>query len=208
MTVNDSNGNPINLEQALQEMVDCAAAIRHYRATECEDCKGTGKTRDESVKKFLGEECSFCQGVGKRDSFWPRVITGSEYPAELHGNGLTCKRGSWVKVRPCDKKYNNKTYLGVMLGDLAISIRISVDNDGKLTILSHNNPAIYVPDLKEIIWGCGSWWGEVKDPNDLREISDADINNTWYVKCLAELTKKENTSVVEGASPGSINNHK
>lgn len=97
------------------------------------------------------------------------------------------RTGDFVAVRPCSKEYSNKTFLGVYLGEAALSQGIKLE-DGKLkTNLSHYNPAIFVPDLNEIIYGCGSWWGKIESAEDLKQISDTDINNVWYVKALKNL---------------------
>ena len=56
------------------------------------------------------------------------------------------------------------------------------------------NPAIFVPELKKIIYGCESWWGTINNQDDLSDlnISDDDIQNTWYVKLLHEMYNTEN----------------
>lgn len=98
--------------------------------------------------------------------------------------------GAWVCVRPCGDEYENKTYLGVMLGRLALTVTASHNKDTGLLHLSHghHNPAIYVPDLKKVIFGMGSWWGVIESPEDLKKISDADIENVWYVRAMKEIT--------------------
>lgn len=104
--------------------------------------------------------------------------------------GFSGKQGDWVKVRPCADEYKDKTYLGVLLGDLALSTSATIR--GKKTLeISHSmyNPAIYIPDTKTIVMGCGSWWGSIDKPEDLKEISDKDIDNVWYVKALKDLSK-------------------
>lgn len=35
--------------------------------------------------------------------------------------GWRCKTGTVVRVRPCGEKYQDKTYLGIYLGDIALS---------------------------------------------------------------------------------------
>lgn len=93
--------------------------------------------------------------------------------------------GTLVSVRPCGEEYGNKTYLGIMLGDLPLDVQVMHSSEtGELEILNFNNPAIFVPDLKQIIWGCGSWWGVIENEEQLRQISDDDIQNVWYVKAL------------------------
>jgi hypothetical protein len=97
------------------------------------------------------------------------------------------KAGAWVAVRPVG---DEKTYLGILLGDYrppALSFNRAT---GTLIVgKSIGNPAIWVPDLNRVIMGWGSWWGEIKSESDLRQITDADIKNVWYVKALKELTK-------------------
>jgi len=123
-----------------------------------------------------------------------------EYPLQINGiawddrvppvweNRMT-EPGKWVKVRPCDKEYEGKTYLGVMLGAMALSMTARQNPETGILHLSHgrHNPAMYVPDLKKVIFGMGSWWGAVESPEDLKSISDADIENVWYVRALKEL---------------------
>jgi len=53
------------------------------------------------------------------------------------------------------------------------------------------NPAMWVPDLNRVVMGWESWWGEIKSEEDLRQISDADIENVWYVKAIKALTEKK-----------------
>jgi hypothetical protein len=50
-----------------------------------------------------------------------------------------------------------------------------------------NNPAIFVFDLKKIVYGAESWWGMVESEDDLRDITDSTIDNVWYVKAMKEM---------------------
>lgn len=54
-----------------------------------------------------------------------------------------------------------------------------------------NNPAIFVPELKKIIYGCESWWKTIQSVDEFSKISNEDINNTWYVKLLQSLNHTE-----------------
>ncbi|MDX5853248.1 hypothetical protein SIM22_03790 [Bacillus cereus group sp. BfR-BA-01363] len=119
-----------------------------------------------------------------------------EYPLEVSGIDTTKEKGirtktyngkcgQLVKVRPCNEKYEGKTYLGIFLGDADIGLFVSHNPKSKeLSITRHYNPAIFVPELKEIIYGAGSWWGKINSEEELKEITDADINDVWYVKML------------------------
>lgn len=95
--------------------------------------------------------------------------------------------GKAVRVRPCGEKYGDKTYLGILLGDMPLQLSASIDEDsGDLTIKrSMYNPAILIPELGEIVYGCGSWWGEIDSEEELKDmITDDTIKNCWYVRLL------------------------
>lgn len=98
-------------------------------------------------------------------------------------------KGSLVKIRPCDDKYNNKTYLGIFLGQMALGTKVSIKDDKIVSSLSNYNPAIFVPDLNEIIFGIESYWCPLRSKEHLEQISDQDISNVWYVKALKTLSK-------------------
>lgn len=131
------------------------------------------------------------------ENFKSRYI---EYPIEVSKINLDNDmsgfrdnyRGKFVKIRPCGEKYKNRTYLGIYLGDLPKGYRITHDSDTKeLNVSFDTNPAIFVFDLNEIIYGYQSWWGFIKNENDLKNITDIDIDNVCYVKALKELNKSK-----------------
>lgn len=127
---------------------------------------------------------------------YPITVTKTEFddteaitPKVLFGG----KVGDFVSVRPCGDKYEDKTYLGILLGEAALSPYIRFNKEsGVLKVgFGHHNPAMFVPDLNEIIYGCGSWWGKIKDEKQLREITDDDISNVWYVKAMKQLSEAQ-----------------
>lgn len=95
-----------------------------------------------------------------------------------------------VRIRPCNDKYNNKTYIGILIDyNFPLDNNFSYNNKTKeLTFSMIGNPAIYVPELNEIIFGCESYWGEIKENDELYniDITDETINNQWYIKLLKE----------------------
>lgn len=110
--------------------------------------------------------------------------------------GFSAKCGDFVAIRPCADKFNNKTYLGIFLGEISLGAAIYHNPETKeLEVLQHLNPAIYVPEFKEIVFGCGSWWHKLEKPEDLEQITDKDIGNVWYVKALKELDKNHNSNM-------------
>ena len=59
------------------------------------------------------------------------------------------------------------------------------------------NPAIYVFDLQRIIFGAESWWSIIENQEELKDITDDDINNQWYVKALKAMHKDEPEETIE-----------
>jgi hypothetical protein len=133
---------------------------------------------------------------------FPITVTGIDFE-ESSGpfaeNPLGGQAGDWVCVRPCGAEYKDKTYLGVLLGAVPLGTSVTFNKEtGQLRLRDgHRNPAIYIPDLKKVVLGCESWWGVIESPEGLKQITDADISNVWYVRALKELldkAEKENTN--------------
>ena len=141
---------------------------------------------DEQVKTVTKENCEACEKFKSRYIEYPLTIQGIENKKiNTKGIGHTC--GALCEVRPCGEEYQERTYLG----DLPIGITSSYDE--KTGILSNgtiNNPAIFVPELKKIVYGVGSWWREIKGIEEFKGISKEEIENTWYVKLLKGMEKE------------------
>lgn len=138
------------------------------------------------------------EGAVDCDQFDSRYI---EFPLTIYGidNEFSIKNqlsfyecGTLVRISPCGDEYEGKTYLGILLGDMPMGAHIIFNRETKrIQVLPHTNPAIFVPELKRIIYGCESWWGEIRDPEDLRDITTEEINNLWYVQLLKEKLRAE-----------------
>lgn len=109
--------------------------------------------------------------------------------------------GALVRVRPYAKDCGDKTYLGIYLGDLPLEVDAFYrDKSHKLTIGLHRNPAIFVPELKRVVWGCGSWWGFIEKPEDAeRMITDESIAAIPYVQALKAMIEAEKAKKVEAS---------
>lgn len=124
-----------------------------------------------------------------------------EYPMEISGikksppkDINTHKTGSLVQIRPCSDKYEQKTYLGIYIGEVPLETIVGLHTKTNiLSVMSHSNPAIFVPELKKVIFGCESWWGYIRSEEELKQITDKDIDNVWYVQLLKEMGKKDET---------------
>ena len=101
--------------------------------------------------------------------------------------------GKFVSVRPCDPECEKKTYLGLLLGNIALTNCITYNKESRRLKVSRGmfNPAFFVFDLNKVIFGAGCWWGPIKTEEQLRQITDADIQDVWYVKALKQLSETE-----------------
>lgn len=132
---------------------------------------------------------------------FPITVKGIEFgKKEIHIaktlSGAAC--GDLVSVRPCDPECEGKTYLGILLGEFPLSLSCSWDAEKQILTASTtmHNPAMFVPDLKRVVWGCGSFWSRITSEEQLRKITDEDISNVWYIKALRESAEK-----AEGPAP-------
>jgi hypothetical protein len=135
-----------------------------------------------------------------------------EYPVEINGvifsqfKSMTViggtSPGNMVAVRPVSDEYKKKTYLGLYIGDMQHDHLYEYEKETKkLHIIPTGNPAIFVFDLNKIIWGCESWWEPIKDEKHLRQITDNDIQNVWYVKALRAMGSVEENQTKSEPSP-------
>jgi hypothetical protein len=170
------------------------AEVRKFAVQEdCHFCEGSGKHVGDDSKN-----CPRCKGSGKIASFFPFVVKDMKFPEiDKIFNALSFgpgEVGDWVSVRLANDADKN-TYLGIYLGDWAGSFAASINHStGELVITAGlGNPAIYVPDLKKIVRGYECWWGLIKGPDDLQQITDQTIQNVWYVRALKELSEPSTT---------------
>ncbi len=163
--------------------------------------------REELCKKLLAEHSDldrdtkyfaevFAEGTRSANTLPEEVV-------HIKGTGLLgwldeervslsrAKPGALVKVRPCSDNDEKKTYLGIFLGELPTNLSFAFNKETGTLIVepSLGNPAMLVPELGRIVFGCESWWGEVKNKDDLPEITDEMIANIPYVKLLKDAPK-------------------
>lgn len=144
---------------------------------------------DDKVKIVTEQECERCNSFDSKFIEYPLTIQGIE-SQKIEARG-TYEMGSLCEISPCEKEYEGKSFLGIYLGDLPIGIHTTYDRkSGILNNFAMTNPAIFVPELKKIVYGMESWWRIIKKPEDFKGISKEDIENTWYVKMLKGFDKK------------------
>lgn len=139
------------------------------------------KVCEDFMAKMLAEDHS------KYSIQWPTEIQGLNWDESCR----ICYNSEpkLVAIRPCSDEegnLNEKTYLGIHLGSLATSAAGSLDKNTKVLSIrfGRHNPAILVPDLNKIVFGYESWWSTIESEEQLQDITDEDISNTWYVKLL------------------------
>ena len=148
---------------------------------------------DNKVRIVTEEECENCAFFDSKYIEYPLTINGIENE-KIDISGLE-QCGCLCEIRPCGEEYKGRTYIGIYIGEIPISIISSYNkNTGILSNGTMNNPAILVPALRKIIYGCESWWREIKNIEDFKEITDNDISNTWYVQLLSSLNGEVNDS--------------
>lgn len=64
---------------------------------------------------------------------------------------------------PVGIEYDGAEYDGIYLGELALSISSGMKNDVLTVSYALYNPAIYVPALRKVVYGCQCWWYRKKE---------------------------------------------
>lgn len=146
---------------------------------------GTVSNDERSVNE---SDCEECPDFSSKYIEYP--ITVNKINTQKIDTSGVYESGSLCEVQPCAEEYAGKSYLGFYLGDLPIGIVTSYRRDTcEINISTMNNPAIFVPELGKIIYGCESFWREIEDVSDFKGISEEEIQNTWYVKAVKEMFK-------------------
>lgn len=144
----------------------------------------------DSEGYISNEECEVCECYKSRYIEYPIQVNAVE-TEKLEGMMMYAS-GCLVRIKPCAEEYEGKTYLGLYLGHLPMMSSISYDEERQvLKVGAVHNPAIYVFALKKIIFGAESWWCKINSPEDMKEISGEEIDNTWYVKLLKTMCQEE-----------------
>ena len=130
----------------------------------------------------MQEDKGECQDFKSRYLEFPLTVQGIEVRECLPPMREV---GKLVRVRLCD---DDKTYLGVYLGELARAPMAYTRSDSQNLIVSlYQNPALFVPALSRIVWGDESWWSIIESEDDLRNISNDNIASQWYVRLAKDL---------------------
>lgn len=176
---------------AVQEAGTCTP-MDTKQMSRCARCRNHHYDVGQKRKFFcrLGHQDNFSmqEDKGECQDFKSRYL---EFPLTVQGIEVReClppmrEVGKLVRVRLCD---DDKTYLGVYLGELARAPMAYTRSDSQNLIVSlYQNPALFVPALSRIVWGDESWWSIIESEDDLRNISNDNIASQWYVRLAKDL---------------------
>lgn len=160
---------------------------RKCRAASCFN----GENFNETYCRFNDDEspvtndtCNACENFKSKYIEYPITVNKINLDKKYEAYD-SHKRGMLVAIRPYNKAYNDKTYAGVYLGDMVYAPHITYnENTKEISVGGMRNPAIYVFELKKIIYGMESFWQPITSIDDIKDISDDDINNQFYVQML------------------------
>ena len=142
---------------------------------------------DKNIHAVCDNDCENCSSFKSKYIEYPITINKVENET-IDTTPIFEEVGTLCSIRPCGEEYQNKTYLGILIGNLPIAITTSFNEEtGVLTNRTLNNPGIYVPELKKIIYGNESFWGAIESEDDMREITDSDIENVGYIRLLKSM---------------------
>lgn len=149
-------------------------------------CRHDRESKNEGESYVTNEQCDECPHFKSKFIEYP--IQVNKINTEKFNNTGMHQTGTLVAIQPCGKEYKNKTYLGIYLGNLPYGPHVSYNEERKeLSVKGFYNPAIYVFELKKIIFGMESWWQTLQSIDDFKEITKEDIENQPYVKMLRQI---------------------
>jgi hypothetical protein len=99
--------------------------------------------------------------------------------------------GEFVAVRPIAKNgEEEKTYFGIMLGDMNIGLGHRAIGDEVTLIGCLGNPAIFVPKLAQLVYGAESFWKIIQSEEQLTALDDDDLKR-WAKQIDEQIRKRQ-----------------
>lgn len=141
------------------------------------------------------EQCEICDQFNSKYIEYP-ITVNEIVQTPIDATGHSYEVGNLCEIRLCsdpqpyvktsdDESHINDTYIGIYIGDLPLMITSSFDQkSGTLTNTAIPNAAFFVPELKRIVYGSESFHRKLDNIDNLKGISNEDIDNIWYVKLL------------------------
>lgn len=124
-------------------------------------------------KEITSNDCEKCMNYRSKYIEYPIEVASIELAEgfDLYKKSI----GRIVRIKPCFEETEEKEYLGIFLGELFSCNAVSYKRKEKhLTVTPVLNPAIYVPELKQIVYGYESWWSFIENKDEIYSISKDD----------------------------------
>lgn len=168
---------------------DCKNLYYFFSHVSCKENKfpeeEISKEDYERINNMISEERE-CSSFNSRYITYPIEVEDIELNNEEKPLKQNENTGRICRIRCCGK--DDTTYLGFYLGECPISNTVNYYKDTKILKVGYlSNPAIFVPKLNRVVYGCESWWNFIKDPDNIENITDELINDQWYMKMVKNL---------------------
>lgn len=155
-----------------------------FRGVPEEQLRGFGyRPTHEPTERIDRSQCEGCKDFVSQYLDFPMRVEDIEKDDLSYDKPIGARHGDLVRVRPCGEEYGGRTYLGVIVADAPTGITVSYDRERETLRVAQSlhNPLIVIPETHSVTWGYDSWWSVIKSPEELREITDGEIGDTWYV---------------------------
>lgn len=177
---------------------DCRHSMHRYDADTHEIGYRCGV--DEAGEPFLvggdaeprdiatdGTDCVGCPFFLDTRMRYPLTIGGIDYEDDF-SDTTGCDPAGTVVLVTFMEGGERRWAMGILVGSpvVAPSVSWSAD-DGCLHVRGLKNPAIFVPSVGRIVWGCESWWHEATLDDLGRVVGD----DAWQMGIAKALLDKE-----------------
>lgn len=119
-------------------------------------------------------KCEACNNYKSRYIEYPITVSSIKTNHDEY-DFYEKRRGEICKLHLTN---DDKVYTAVLLGELPYMTTESYNPEtGKLTVTVIKNPALYVFDLKKVVYGAECWWQGLGETIKMPDISDAGQEN-------------------------------
>lgn len=136
-------------------------------------------------KEITSNDCEKCMNYRSKYIEYPIEVASIELAEgfDLYKKSI----GRIVRIKPCFEETEEKEYLGIFLGELFSCNAVSYKRKEKhLTVTPVLNPAIYVPELKQIVYGYESWWSFIENKDEISLISRDESLKQFFIHIFEE----------------------
>lgn len=154
---------------------------------------GSLLTKMAEQMKEQKEKFNFYSGYGAEEGTLPievkDIVMREQYPLDNNESLNRAKPGDLVAVRLAGEE---GTHLGIYLGGARHRLYAKFEKaTGILELMNAgDNPAMFVFELGRVVYGFQSWWKKIESIDQFKQITNQDIEGTWYVQMLKHMESK------------------